>query len=205
LVERLTIGLVGVTARQEEVVAAVTWRRAGALSWYSLQSSAYSASSRAARRSWAAASSWHLSPAPSRRGDVDGGVGAAMATSLVCRSRGRPRSPAFSPRSVSPILPPRCFGEGEARPSSGLVLLGRAAATPRRRLRCDGARHLLQCGTEQWRQRRRGTRFGQLWLPQQIRARAPVPRLPLLQRGVVLGRRPHCGGGQGEEGSTWSL
>jgi hypothetical protein len=27
--------------------------------------------------SWAAASSWHLSPALSRRGDVDGGVGAA--------------------------------------------------------------------------------------------------------------------------------
>jgi hypothetical protein len=40
LVERLTIGLVGVTARQEEVVAAVTWCRAGALSWYSPQSSA---------------------------------------------------------------------------------------------------------------------------------------------------------------------
>jgi hypothetical protein len=57
LVERLTIGLVGVTARQEEVVAAVTWCRAGALSWYSPQSSAYSASSRAARRSWAAAPS----------------------------------------------------------------------------------------------------------------------------------------------------
>jgi hypothetical protein len=36
LVERLTIGLVGVTARQEEVVAVVTWCRAGALSWYSL-------------------------------------------------------------------------------------------------------------------------------------------------------------------------
>jgi hypothetical protein len=57
LVERLTIGLVGVTARQEEVVAAVTWCRAGALSWYSPQSSAYSASSRAARRAWAAAPS----------------------------------------------------------------------------------------------------------------------------------------------------
>jgi hypothetical protein len=40
LVERLTIGLVGVTARQEEVVAAVAWCRAGALSWYSPQSSA---------------------------------------------------------------------------------------------------------------------------------------------------------------------
>jgi hypothetical protein len=40
LVERLTIGLVGVTARQEEVVVAVTWCRAGALSWYSLQSPA---------------------------------------------------------------------------------------------------------------------------------------------------------------------
>jgi hypothetical protein len=40
LVERLTIGLMGVTARQEEVVAAVTWCRAGALSWYSPQSSA---------------------------------------------------------------------------------------------------------------------------------------------------------------------
>jgi hypothetical protein len=37
LVERLTIGLVGVTARQEEVVAVVTWCRAGALSWYSLK------------------------------------------------------------------------------------------------------------------------------------------------------------------------
>jgi hypothetical protein len=90
LVERLTIGLVGVTARQEEVVAAVTWCRAGALSWYSSQSSAstlirgvvvlrfggapefhgllvgdgvhgvvsvYSASSRAAQRSCAAAPS----------------------------------------------------------------------------------------------------------------------------------------------------
>jgi hypothetical protein len=40
LAERLTIGLVGVTARQEEVVAAVTWCRAGVLSWYSPQSSA---------------------------------------------------------------------------------------------------------------------------------------------------------------------
>jgi hypothetical protein len=37
LVERLTIGIVGVTARQEEVVAVVTWCRAGALSWYSLK------------------------------------------------------------------------------------------------------------------------------------------------------------------------
>jgi hypothetical protein len=36
LVERLTIGLAGVTARQEEVVATVTWRRAGALSWFGL-------------------------------------------------------------------------------------------------------------------------------------------------------------------------
>jgi hypothetical protein len=39
LVERLTIGLVGVTARQEEVVTVVTWCRAGALLWYSPQSS----------------------------------------------------------------------------------------------------------------------------------------------------------------------
>jgi hypothetical protein len=93
LVERLTIGLVGVIARKEEVVAVVTWCRAGALSWYSPQSSSsasirgvvvlpavrfdgtpefhglrvgdgvhgvvssYSAPSRAARRSWAAAPS----------------------------------------------------------------------------------------------------------------------------------------------------
>jgi hypothetical protein len=128
LVERLTIGLVGVTARQEEVVAVVTWCRAGALPWYSPQSSvsasirgvvvlpavrfdgapefhsllvgdgvhgvvsAYSASSRAAWRSWAAAPS-----AP--RGSVVVRGHSSLGVDVVVL-----RSPFPLPSSLLPLL-----------------------------------------------------------------------------------------------------
>jgi hypothetical protein len=127
LVERLTIGLVGVTTRQEEVVAAVTWCRAGALSWYSPQSSvsastrgivvlrfggtpefhgllvddgvhgvvsAYSASSRAVRRSCAAAPS-----APRGRAVVHGHSSLGVDV-VVLRSA----PPFLSPSLLLPLL-----------------------------------------------------------------------------------------------------